>query len=400
MGSSFKIGRLFGIQLAIDWSWIFIFTLMTWNLSMVFTHWHPNWSAILTVAVAILASLLFFASVLLHELAHSLVAMAYGLRVSSITLFLFGGVSNIEREPPSPGAEFLTAIVGPATSVALGITALFFGTLFTGAVVADVTDPQSLAASLNPLSTLLLWLGPVNILVGIFNLIPGFPLDGGRILRAVLWSITGDLRTSTRTACGVGQAIGWTFIILGIAMSFGARVPFFGSGLGGGLWLAFIGWFLNGAAAQSYERVVLEDVLANVPVWRLMRAHGTVVPAEITLTAAATDFFMKTDEQAFPVMMDGKFGGLLTLRDLRKVPQDKWGETTVAEVMTPMSQLATVSAEDSASEALMKMMQLDVSQLPVTQDERLIGLLRRRDVARWIELQVHPGDHLPESFAG
>ncbi|MEO6419065.1 MAG: CBS domain-containing protein, partial [Polyangiaceae bacterium] len=311
----------------------------------------------------------------------------------------FGGVSNIEREPPSPGAEFLTAIVGPATSIALGVTALFFGTLFTGAVAADVNDPQSLAASLNPLSTLLMWLGPVNILVGIFNLIPGFPLDGGRILRAILWSITGDLRTSTRTACGVGQAVGWTFIVLGIAMSFGARVPFFGTGLGGGLWLAFIGWFLNGAAAQSYQRVVLEDVLSNVPVWRLMRSHGAVIPAELTLADAARDFFMNTDEQAFPVMMDGKLGGILTLRDVRKVPQDKWGEVKLTEVMTPTSQLATVTPDDWASDALVKMMQLDVSQLPVTQDERLIGMLRRRDVARWIELQVHPGDHLPQSFA-
>ncbi|MGE5222759.1 MAG: site-2 protease family protein, partial [Omnitrophica WOR_2 bacterium] len=195
MRNGFRIGRIFGISIYIDWSWIFIFLLVTWNLAgAVFPTLHPNWNTILDLAVGLAASLLFFASVLAHELAHSLVAIARGLPVRRITLFIFGGVSNIEREPPSPLTEFLVAVVGPLTSIVLGVIFLFLGGSNQGIFGSFSTGQLQSLARLDPVSTLLLWLGPINIILGIFNLVPGFPLDGGRVLRSILWGISHNLR--------------------------------------------------------------------------------------------------------------------------------------------------------------------------------------------------------------
>ena len=202
---AFRIGKLFSIELRVDWSWLFIFVLLTWNLVSVFTQWHPDWSAPEAFFIAGTASLAFFAGVVLHELAHALVAMSYGLRVRNITLFLFGGVSNIEREPPSAKAEFFTAIVGPITSIALGILFLVVASLVTSVSMPPDTSGLSSYARLGPLSTLLVWLGPINIMIGLFNCIPGFPLDGGRVLRSVLWGTTHNLRRATQWAANIGK---------------------------------------------------------------------------------------------------------------------------------------------------------------------------------------------------
>jgi len=205
MNGGVHIGRIFGINVRIDWSWIFIFLLVTWSLAIgVFPSWHPEWSLSLSWTVAIAASILFFASILAHELAHSLVAKMRGLPVRRITLFLFGGVSNLEREPPSPKTEFFIAIVGPITSVALGLIFLLMGGLSIGGIQNLAAEPSEMLSQLNPLTTLLLWLGSVNILIGLFNLVPGFPLDGGRILRSLVWMATGSLRKATRWASGAG----------------------------------------------------------------------------------------------------------------------------------------------------------------------------------------------------
>src|SRR5215467_13199359 len=210
MNRGLYIGRIFGINIQVDWSWILIFLLVTWSLAAgLFPAWHPDWSMALRWGVAVVASLLFFASILLHELSHSLVAKARGLPVRRITLFLFGGVSNIEREPPTPKTEFLVAVVGPITSILLGM--IFLALAAFSAANSHVTggDPQAVARQLGPVTTLLAWLGPINILLGLFNLIPGFPLDGGRILRYILWSATKDLRKATAWATGAGRAVGW-----------------------------------------------------------------------------------------------------------------------------------------------------------------------------------------------
>jgi len=260
MRTGLSLGRIFGIRVNIDWSWIFIFILVTWNLRVVFGLSHPEWSGALSWGLGVAASLLFFASVLAHELAHSLVARARGIPVRSITLFLFGGVSSIERDPESPTSEFLIAVVGPATSIILGVLLLLLagiGLSFTAARTA-ITNPMQLVAQLGPVTTMLMWLGSINITLGIFNLIPGFPLDGGRVLRSILWGATNNLREATRWSSYVGRAIAWLFIVAGIAMIFGVSIPIFGTGFIGGLWLVFIGWFLNSAAIQSYQRVVIK----------------------------------------------------------------------------------------------------------------------------------------------
>ncbi|MFO7602258.1 MAG: site-2 protease family protein [Gammaproteobacteria bacterium] len=315
-------------------------------------------------------------------------AKAQGLQVRNITLFLFGGVANIDREPPSPRAEFLITIVGPVTSVVLGIIFLLLGGLWTR-VAADPTavDPMAVVAQLGPAEVLLLWLGSINIILGIFNMIPGFPLDGGRILRSILWALTNNLRRATRWASWVGQLVAWLLIGTGVAMIFGVTVPIFGTGFLGGIWLIFIGWFLNSAAIQSYQQVVIQDILEDVPVARLMRIQPPTVSVNASIDTLVHEHVMRTDDHAFPVLADGgRLAGLVTLEDIRTVSRDGWTATTVQEIMTPVEELATVRPEDDATRALNLLGQHDVRQLPVVRNGDLEGILRRRDIVRWLQL--------------
>jgi Zn-dependent protease len=387
MRSGFSIGRIFGIRIFIDWSWLFIFLLVTWNLAgALFPSLHPEWSLGLRLLMGVLASVLFFASVLAHELAHSLMARARGLPVRRITLFIFGGVSNIEREPDTPLSEFLIAVVGPLTSLALGVLFLFIGQSSIGEMAAT-SGLADFFSRLDPLSTLLLWLGPVNIILGLFNLIPGFPLDGGRVLRSILWAITDNLRRATRWATLVGQAIAWLFILAGIAMIFGLQIPFFGTGFVSGLWLAFIGWFLNNAATQSYQQVMVEDMLEGVRVSRLMKTSTPAVPPGARVSDLVDHYVMGTDERAFPVVQGDRLLGLVCLEDIRKVARTDWDTVSVENIMTPADQLDIVTPQEDASEALQKLARRDVRQMPVVQDGRLVGMLRRRDILRWLQTQ-------------
>jgi Zn-dependent protease len=307
--------------------------------------------------------------------------------VRNITLFLFGGVSNIQREPASPGAEFFMAIVGPLTSLVLGGLLVLLAGVSVAPVQDAIADPAQAAARLGPLFTLMIWLGSVNVTVGLFNLIPGFPLDGGRVLRSVLWAATGNLQRATRWAAGVGQAIAWLMIVGGIGMTFGARIPFFGMGLGGGVWLTFIGWFLNSAAVQSYRQVVVNDVLEGVPVSRMMRKDPPTCQPACTIARLVHEHILGTDDQAFPVLDGGRLVGIVTLEDVRRVAHETWDTTSVGDVMTPADRLVVVAPEEEASQALEKLTGTDVRQLPVVRDGKLIGLLRRRDIIKW--LQVH-----------
>lgn len=387
MRHGFRIGKLFGINLNIDWSWVFIFLLITWNLAIVFGQFRPNWSPGLRWGMALAASILFFVSVLAHEFAHSLVAKAQGMNVRNITLFLFGGVSNIQRHPPSPGAEFLITIVGPMTSLILGAAFLIASGASVGPFQITNADPAAVIGQLGPVALLLMWLGSINILVGLFNLIPGFPLDGGRLLRSALWAATDNLTQATRWAAWVGQAVAWLLIASGIAMVFGVRLPFFGTGLIGGLWLAFIGWFLNSASVHSYQQVVVQDILEDVPVRRMMRSNPPTVQANQTVSELVHEHVMNTDDHAFPVLDQDRFVGLVTLADIRGVSRDAWETTTVHEIMTSREQLVTATAEEDAADALNKLMQRDVSQVPVLSNGHLAGLLRRRDIVKWLQLQ-------------
>ena len=387
---AFRLGRVFGIDIRLDWSWVFIFVLMTWNLSVVFSQWHPGWSAFGQLAMAIVASLLFFGCILTHELAHSVVASRFGLRVRSITLFLFGGVSNIEHEPPSAKVEFWTAIVGPVTSVFLGVGFLLLAGLTTAGSMTDAESARRSMAQLGPITTLLAWLGPINLVIGLFNLVPAFPLDGGRVLRSILWGLSGDLRAATRRASAVGQSIGWLFIVAGIAMTFGVPVPLFGTGFAAGLWLAFIGWFVRSGASQAYQRLAIDDALAGHTVEELMRPGGPVIPPELPLSALVHDYLVRSDERALPVVVDGQLRGLISLADVRPIPAAEWSTTQVASVMRPRSSLLVASPQEPLAEAFAQLAQRDVGQLPVLDAGRLVGMLQRRDIARWLELAWGP----------
>jgi len=383
--SGFRIGKLFGISIRIDVSWLLIFAFVTLNLATGLSTLHPEWNTVLTWGLAVVAALLFFASVLLHELAHSLVARAQGTPVHNITLFLFGGVSNIQREPASPGAEFLMAIVGPLTSLLLGAVLTIGVGIGSSILQAGLTDPVQAAQQLGPLSTILLWVGSINVMLGVFNMIPGFPLDGGRVVRSLLWAVTGNLQRATRWAAWLGQAIGWTMIFGGVSMAFGVHLPFFGSGLGGGLWLALIGWFLNNAAAQSYKRMVIQDLLEGVPVSQMMRRDPPTVSPDLTIHQLMHEYVMQRDDHAFPVLEDTQLVGIITLDDIRKMARDDWTGHTVREVMLPADQIVTVTPDKDAAEALTQLAQLDVRQLPVLEHEQLVGLLRRRDIIKWLQ---------------
>jgi len=387
MHKGFRIGRIFGINIRIDWSWVFIFLLVTWNLSSALGQFHSDWGPTMRWGLSIVAAVLFFTSVVAHELAHSLMAKARGVPVRSITLHLFGGVSNIQREPESPQGEFLMAILGPITSLVIGGVLTGIALLAGAGRLSAVSDPSKLLGQMSPLLTLLLWLGSINVTLGLFNLIPGFPLDGGRVLRSILWAATDDLRRATRWASWVGQAIAWLMIFAGIAMTFGVQIPFFGTGLGSGLWLAFIGWFLNSASTQSYQKVVVQDILEDVPVARMMRSNPPTVQSGISVSSLVHDHVMGTDDQCFPVLDDGRLVGMVALEDVRGVSRDVWDTTAVSEIMTPADQLVTVSPDEGAADALNKLTGRDVRQLPVIRDGELGGLLRRRDIIKWLQLE-------------
>lgn len=393
-GSGFHLGKLYGIDIRIDWSWILILLLITWNLTATFNQAHPTWSAGLQWSLSLLAALLFFASVLAHEMAHSLVARSQGLPVRNITLFLFGGVSNIQREPTNPKNEFWMAIAGPLTSLVLGGLMLLIvaGSVFAARRLS--TNPARILGSLSPAGTILLWLGSVNIILGVFNMVPGFPLDGGRVLRSILWAITHNLRRATRWAAMIGQAIAWLMIAAGIAMAFGVYIPFFGAGLISGLWLAFIGWFLNSASSQSYQQVEIRDLLEGVSVAALMRQNPPTVAPECTVEELVYEHMMHGDDQSFPVLDHDRLVGIVTLDDVRKVHRNDWPLTRVSSIMTPAQTLVTVTPDEDAAAALEKLIERDVRQLLVVRPGAyggdLVGLLRRQDIMRW--LQLHSGN--------
>lgn len=381
-----RLGKLFGIRIGVDWSLFIAVWLVTVSLaSGTFPAWHPEWAVGLRWGVAVAAALLFFGSVLLHELSHVLVGRAFGLEARSVTLFIFGGVANIEREPETPQAEFVMAIVGPLVSIGLGFLFVLVGAWLAG---GPTGDPAEVMRGLGPAATLLFWLGPVNIIIGLFNLLPGFPLDGGRVLRAILWRATGDLERATRWAAGMGQAIGLMLVFAGISMSFGVRLPVFGTGLVSGLWLAFIGWFLSSAAAASYQQLVVTSLLEGVPVRQIMRRDVAVVSPELSLARFVDEFLMGTDQRGFPVVLGGQLVGLVCLEDVRKVARDDWGGVRVGDVMTPAAVLEVVGPDDEVTEAMRALGRRDVDQLPVVRDGQLVGVLRRRDILRWIELQA------------
>lgn len=382
-----RIARISGIDIRLDFSLIAIFSLIVLSLGGgVFPSWHPEWGPGSIWLTAFSAAVLFFASILVHELAHALVGRRLGVRIDSITLFIFGGVAQLEQEPRSWRAELWMAVAGPVASLLIGVLCLLLANLTSGPVTIDPANPYQGLSRLGPLASLLVWLGPVNIIIALFNLVPGFPLDGGRALRAVLWGFTRDLRQATRMASRLGQVFAWVLILTGFAMMLGHRVPIFGTGVISGLWLAFIGWFLNNAALMSYRQLIVREALEHVPVRRLMQTGMRTVGPDLRLDALIHDYLMQSSQRVFPVVRDDELLGLVCLQDIRRVPREGWSHAWVAEVMMPLEELTTIAPDEDATEALSRLSRHGVNQLPVVEGGRIRGLISREDILKWLSL--------------
>jgi Zn-dependent protease/CBS domain-containing protein len=395
--SGFRLGRLLGVEIIADFSLLIIFALITFNLGAgVFPRWRPDWSMAVTWSVALAAALTFFSSVLVHEMSHALMARTFGIEVRRITLFLFGGMAHMEREADSPKAEFLVALVGPAASALLGGLALWLGLDWAGLAAArafDSGDPVALTAALrdvSPVPILLLWLGPINLLLALFNLVPGFPLDGGRVLRSILWATTHDLQKATRWSAGAGRAVALALMAWGVFSAFQGA-------FGSGLWLILIGWFLNNSAKQSYEQLLVRQALEAVPLQRVMRTRLVRVDPTLTLDRFVHDCVMRCEQQAFPVESRGRLLGIVRLADVRERSSSQWQDMTVAQVMTPVSELPALPPDARAERALDELTRRDVEQLPVVDRDHMVGLVSRGDLVKWLALRrgVRPGSDGP-----
>jgi len=368
MGSALNIGKLFGIQLRLHFTWFIIFVFLTVLLVS------PNWLSPLWWVTGIITCLLFFASVVAHELAHSLVGRANGIPVKSITLFIFGGLAQMAREATRPGAEFKMAIAGPICSLVIGC---LFGVLwfFTPGMI-------------EPIAIMLQWLAYINVALAVFNLIPGFPLDGGRVFRSLLWQITSDYQRSTRIATQVGRVVGYLFILGGILIAF---LRPFGLNWFTGLWLVFIGWFLENAASASYRQAQWRETLHRFTASQVMTSDCPVVPFNITVSRLVQEYGFVSGRHFFLVADGDKLEGVLTLHNIKSVSQNNWDATQVKEIMTPIDKLKVAHPEQDALSILEQMDEDNINQMPVVSEGRVIGLIARDNLIRFLRIRSEAG---------
>ena len=322
------------------------------------------------IAAGLITSLLFFGSVLAHELMHSRVALNQGMKVHSIVLFALGGVSQIAGEPRRASDEFRMAFAGPATSLILGG---LFWLIWYAISGSDQFAVQFIAA-------IAYWLGIINVALGVFNLIPGFPLDGGRVLRSILWGINGDLRKSTRIASAVGQGFGYAFILGGVWLFF---TGFFFNGI----WLVLIGWFLISAASSSYQQLVLQDLLRGHSAKEIMLRECTIVDPGLTVEKLINEKILATGGRCFPVVSGGQVQGLVTIDSVRKVPFDERGVTRVDQAMVRLDQMKSVGPEDDLTQVMQIMVEHNINQVPVVQDGTIVGMVNRENLLNFINAQ-------------
>ncbi|MBA2679001.1 MAG: site-2 protease family protein [Ktedonobacteraceae bacterium] len=367
MPGSFRLGKLAGIDVYAHLSWFIIFVLLTWSLaSDWFPQYFAGWSTTTYWLAALFSTLLLFICVLFHEMAHALVARARGLTVKGITLFIFGGVAEIDQDMKRPGVEFQVAIAGPIASFLLAGAALLLALPFR-------TSPA-------PAEAVLDYLAVSNLLLGAFNLIPGFPLDGGRVLRSIIWKMTGSFQKATRIASYAGQGCGYIFIIIGI-------VRFFTGDFFDGLWVVFIGWFLLSAAQTVNVEAIMQSTLKGVLVAKVMDPQPATVPANISLQKLVDEHFLPQRLRAAPVVQGEYLSGLVTLSDLARVERERWSITPVGHVMRLLEQIYVASPDQELHEVIHEMGTRNINQVPIVQDGRLVGILSRESIVRY--LQIH-----------
>lgn len=363
--ASFVLGRVAGVEIGVNWSWIVVVGLVGWSLgAVVFPDEVPGLSDGTYLAMALIATVLFFASLLLHELGHAVVARREGMEIAGITLWLFGGVARFKGMFPSGGAELRIALAGPAVS-------LFLGLLFLG-VAAVVPLPDAVDG-------VVAWLGRINLILLGFNMLPALPLDGGRVLRALLWLRSGDFMRATRTAGGLGRVFGNGLMILGVLAVF--------AGGAGGLWLIAIGFFLSAAAQAEVSFATIRTALAGLHVRDAMVTEPESVPADSTLAAFVSGPFAASRHAAYPVMRDRQLVGLLYYRDLAAIPPGDWHRARADEVAVPIGEAKTLSPGDDLDEALMQLADTKIERALVLEGDRLVGLLSITDVSRLLEVR-------------
>jgi Zn-dependent protease/CBS domain-containing protein len=381
--SSIKLGKVAGIRVGLHYSWFIIAALIAFSLGEQFQHTNPSWGPSRIWGIALFTAVLFFVTLLLHELSHSLVAQAHGMKVKEITLFALGGVSQIESEPPDAKTEFWMAIAGPAASLIIGFGCLG---LAVGLGWHLATDPRT------AVTAVLVWLGYINVLLGVFNMIPGYPLDGGRVFRAVIWAVTKNVDRSTRIAARIGQLVAFLFIFYGVWSCFR------GAGLNG-LWLAFIGWFLLEAAQSSYAQVEIAAAFQGMRVSEVMSRDCVIVNRSLSLRELVDNYVLRGGQRCFAVEERGHFLGLITLRDVGAIPRDQWDNTMVGEVMRSVEELHTLTPDTPVLDALKLMTANDVNQLPVVANGTLQGTITRSHLMQLLqahlELQLSGPRHLP-----
>lgn len=366
----FRLGKILGFEINVDWSWLLIFFLVVYTLSVgYFPRFYPQFGITTNWIVGILAAVLLFVSVLVHELSHSVVSRHYGTEIKGITLFLFGGMSQAADEPKSAREEFWMAIVGPLTSFALAMVFYVLGGL--GAATNWPT----------PAIAVLGYLALINLVLGIFNMVPGFPLDGGRVLRSIIWGATGSVNKATRYASYSGQAFGYLLIAFGF-------INVLSGGLINGLWLAFIGWFLAGAARQSYEQMEVRQALSGISVERVMTTDVPVIPAEMRIREFVDDQLLRHDYSCYPVMRGDTVVGVVGAEEVRTVPSDRWDMVSVGEIVQETNSAYQISADDDVWDALTKLTSENACRLLVMEDNRLKGTLGRDSVYRLLRTRM------------
>src|SRR6266850_2820409 len=372
MKSHIKLGRIFGIEIGLHFSWFIIALLITLSLANQFHALNSGWGEGVIWATAIGTSLLFFVSIIAHELSHAAVAKARRLPVRAITLFALGGVAQIEREPGEAGTEIFMGIAGPIMSMLIGVLCL---------ALAWTVGWQMGTTPGTPIVAMLMWLGLINIALAIFNLVPGFPLDGGRVLRGIIWWVTGDGLRATRIAARIGQIVAFAFIILGILRFFG------GAGIGG-LWIAFIGWFLLDAAGASRAQIETSSVLRNVRAVDLLERDCLVVDGHENLETFVNDYLLRTGKNCFLVQNGQGIEGIITAYDLRKTDRARWPYTTVEQAMQRLDQLHAVAPDTPVNEAIEIMHREEVNELPVVRDGRIEGFVTLGAVLRLLQTRA------------
>jgi Zn-dependent protease len=364
------IARVWGIPISVHASWLLVFALVAASLAAgYFPFHHPEWGAPTRWLLGAVTSLAFFASVLVHELGHSRIALRNGLPIRGITLFVFGGVAQIGSEPGSPGVEFRIAIAGPLTSLA--IAALFGGIGVVAGSAPVVSEPA-------------LWLARINLVVALFNLLPGFPLDGGRVLRAAVWASTGSFDRGNRAASRAGEVLALGLIGFGTFRAIGGDFA-------GGIWMALIGWFLHSAVLAGRTQTALRDLLRDATVGQAMAHDCSSIAPGLTLERLVRDEVLGAGRRCFVVTEDGKLRGLLTLHEVKGVPRDRWDHVTVDDVMQPAEALATVAPGETLLKALEDMDNANVAQLPVVNDGRWLGMLDRERIVHYMRARAELG---------